>query len=150
MEVEGSLTYNVVSILITNQSRQGGLPFRVGTGEHANDMLALAWFAKVDTLFDDIAGELVLRMQVEVRDDDGDHRRTVLLFAMLDDMLNHVIPKLVGDELGRAGMQLGKNLLPIHPFAVFEHPLDDSASIRMGGELLHVPDEGIDDEAYML
>ena len=65
-------------------------------------------------------------------------------------MLGDVVAILVDNERGSTGVQFLKYRSPGRLFAVFEHPLDNSTTIWMCGQTLHLSDEGIDDKLYVL
>ena len=50
---------------------------------------------------------------------------------MLDDMLGHVVPVLVGDEFWTLGVKLRKYEPALGFFHLFEQSLDDAAAIRV-------------------
>lgn len=103
------LTDNIVAVLVAHQSEEWTLAPLVGGSQKPNDLLALAFLAKLDALFHDIAGELVLGEDKNLRDDDGDHAGTIFLLAIFNDVLDHVIAKLIRNEAGGTGVELGQN-----------------------------------------
>lgn len=66
--------------------------------KQSNDFSALALFTKLDTLLNDVTGELVLREVMNVLDDRFDHYRSVLFFAILNDVLNDIVAELVRNQ----------------------------------------------------
>lgn len=63
--------------------------------KQSNDFSSLALFTKLDTLFNDVAGELMLGEVVNVLDDRFDHYRSVLLLAIFNDVLDDIVAELV-------------------------------------------------------
>lgn len=78
------------------------------------------------------------------------HTSSVLLLAIFNDVLDNIVSKLVRDECCSASMQLSQDRLAVLLLAVFQHPLDDSAAIWMGGKSVHLAFEGVDDELHIL
>ena len=74
----------------------------------------------------------------------------IFFFAMLNDMLCHVVAVLVYDECVRAGVKFLEDGSLCLALAVLKHPLDDSTAIRMGRQAMNLTSEGIDDELDML
>lgn len=113
-------------------------------------MATLRLFSELDTLLNHVACKLVLREHKQLRHDHVDHTRSVLLLAIFNDVLDHVVSELVRDEGCGACMQLSQDRLAVVLLAVFQHPLDDSAAIRMGSKSVHLSFEGVDDELHIV
>ena len=66
--------------------------------KESDDLSSLAFFAKLDTLLNDVARELVLGEIVNVLNDSFDHDGAVLFLAVLNDVLNDIIAELVRNQ----------------------------------------------------
>lgn len=144
------LTNHIVAVLVANQVLQVALAFVVHRSQDSHDFLSLLQISKLDAGLDHIAGELVLRIIDEVRGDEGDDSVSVLLSAVLDDMLCDVVAILVADEVLRASVKLLQDCRSCRLHAMFQHALDDPTAIRMPRELVHLARESVDDELNML
>lgn len=144
------LTDDIVAILVTHQAEQRTLTPLVGRCQRGDDVVSLALLAELDTLLNHIAGELVLGVSKELRHHDLNHAGPILLLAVLNDMLDDVVSKLVGDEVGSASMKLSQNGFTVHLFAVLQHSLDDTAAIGVCSEAVNLAPEGVDDELDIL
>lgn len=147
---EELLTDDIVAILVAHQAEQRALAPIVGGGQRRDDVVTLTLFSELDALFDHVAGKLVLRVSEELRHDDLDHARPVLLVAILNDMLDNIVSELVGDEIGSASMKFGQNGFTVDLFTMFQHSLDDTAAVRVSSKSVHLAAEGVDDELHVL
>jgi len=109
-------------------------------------VVTLTLLTELDTLFDNIASELVLRVCQELGHDNDDHAVAILLVTILNDMLDDIVTELIRDEVGCACMEFTKNRFTINFFAVLEHSLDNPATIRVSCKSVHLATERIDDE----
>lgn len=69
---------------------------------------------------------------------------------MLNNMLSDIIAILICDEHRRTLVQLLQNSDLIMRLAVLQDPLNDSTTIRMGGENVDLSSESFDDELNVL
>lgn len=129
---------------------QIAVPFIIHRGQDIHDLLSLFQVAKLDTRLDYVTGEFVLRVVDEVGRDERDDPVSILLSAMLDDMLCDVVAILIADEVLCATVELLKNCRPSRLDTMFQHALDDPTAIRMLRKLVDLAGKSIDDELYML
>lgn len=146
---ECQLTDDIVAVLVTHQADKGGITPIIDTGQSVDDLSTLRLLPKLNALLHDVTGKLVFRVSEQLADDNIDHARPILLFAILDDMLNHVVTKLVGNEFGGARVQFGQDGFAIGLLTVLQHALNDAASVWVGRQFLHLTLEGIDDELHI-
>lgn len=66
--------------------------------KQSDDFSSLTFFSKLDTLLNNITGELVLGEVVNILDNRFDHDRSVFLFAILNDVLNDIVAELVRNQ----------------------------------------------------
>lgn len=144
------LTDNIVSILITHETKKRALTTVVWRGECGYDINTLVLSTELDALLDHITCEFVLRVCQQLAHDDVDHAGAIRLIAVLNDMLDDVISKLIRDQVGGAGVELSHDGLSVDLFAVLEHSLDDTAAIWMGCQSVDLATEGINDELNVL
>lgn len=148
--ISNRLTYHIVAVLVANQVLQITVPFVVHRSQDTHDLLSLLQVAKLDAGLDNIAGEFVLGIVDEIRSDERDDPVSVLLPAVLDDMLCDIIAILIADEVLRAPVKLLQNCRSCRLNAMFQHALYDTTAIRVLRKLVHLPRKGVDDELNML
>ena len=61
-------------------------------------------------------------------------------------MLHHVVPVLVLDQSLDVSVELLQDRGGLLPRAVLQDPLDDPAAVGVGGQVVHLAAEGINDE----
>ena len=61
-------------------------------------------------------------------------------------MLDHIVAVLVLDESLDVSVELLQDGVGLVARAVLQDPLDDPAAVGMGGEVVHLPAEGVNDE----
>lgn len=115
-----------------------------------DDLAAWRFFSKLNTLLDHVACKLVLREHKQLGHDNFDHTRSILLFAIFNDVLNNIVSELVRDERSGAGMEFTQNRFPIDFLAMLQHPLNDPTAIRMGSKSIHLPFESVDYKLHIL
>lgn len=140
------LTNHVVAILVADQRLKRALPLLVQNGQNIDNLLTLIRCAELNTLLHHVARKLMLGKVREVPGDQGYDLGPVLFPAMLDHMLRHIIPVLINDQCRRAGVEFVQDGRPGGFFAVFQHALNHSTTIRVHGQAVHLAGEGVDDE----
>lgn len=65
-------------------------------------------------------------------------------------MLRNIVSVLISDEHGCALVKFFEDSSLIMWFAVFQNPLDNTATVRMGGKNVNLASECLDDELNML
>lgn len=141
-----ALTNDIVPKLVADQRLKWALPFLVQDGQNIDNLLSLFRRAELYALLDHVARKLMLG---KVRQVPGDQRYDlgpVFLPAMLDHMLRHIVAVLINDQCRSACMEFVQYGGPGRFFAVFQHALNDSATIRVRGQTVHLAGECIDDE----
>lgn len=78
-----------------------------------------------------------------------DHHRLVDGATTFEDMLDHIVAVLILHQLPCAAMEFFEEGAGLDIRTVFKHPLDHTAAIGVGGEVVHLTMEGIDDELNM-
>lgn len=66
--------------------------------QRGHDPVPLFSRSEFDALLDNVAGKFVFGEISELGDDEGDEFRSVLLSSVLNDMLSHIVAKLIKDE----------------------------------------------------
>lgn len=95
---ETILTDHIVAVLIPNQGLRRTFTLVVDYGQGGDDLIPFLLGSKLNALFDDVAGKLVLGKDGELRDDKANKLGSMLISTMLDNVLSHIIAKLVQDE----------------------------------------------------
>ncbi len=139
-------TDDVIAILIPDQRLQRAFPFVVEDRQDIDNLLPLRRGAELNALFDHVAGELVFGQVGEVPGDQRDDLGPVLLPAVFDDVLGHVIAVLIDDQRRRACVQFVQDGRPRGFFAVLQHALNDPTAVRVHGQAVHLTRERVDDE----
>ena len=150
LELSENLLDNVVSILVTHQTKQWAFSSFIGQRERVDNMPTLRLFTEFNTLFDHVTGKLVFREHEKLRNHNDDHARAVLLLSIFDHVLNDVVAKLVGDQVGRASVQFTQDRLAVFLLAMLKHALDNPASVWMCGKSADLALERVDDELYVV
>ena len=73
----------------------------------------------------------------------------IFLSTVLDHMLCHIIAVLIDDQGRSASVKFVQHGGPGGFFAVFQHALNDSTTIRMHGQAVHLACKCVDDELNM-
>lgn len=144
------LTDDIISKLVAHETLQCAVAVFILRRQLVEDLLSVGFRSELDALLDHIAGKLVLGVRDYMGDDDRNHLSPVLLIPILNHMLDHVVAKLVRNELRCACMELLEDGPSVSLLAVLKHPLDDPAPVRVGGKFVDLPLEGVDDELHML
>ena len=72
----------------------------------------------IDTLLDHVAGKFMLGEGEELRNDDGNNLAPILFHTVRDNVLDHVVSKLIHDKARHTIVKLVQDRLPRGRFAM--------------------------------
>mmetsp|Transcript_27421 Transcript_27421/g.52220 ORF Transcript_27421/g.52220 Transcript_27421/m.52220 type:complete len:394 (-) Transcript_27421:377-1558(-) len=135
------LLNDVVCILILHHRLQGIRLLRLP--KHlVDDELPTLWPAKLKATFNHVGGKLVLTHQHNLSRQLGYYLQALRQRAVLEHVLNDVVPVLVLRQLARCPEDLGHDAaLLLGQSAVLQHALNHAAPVGVRGQLQHVAEK---------
>lgn len=107
---------HIVGKLVLHHQHQGRRAIGSDGNHFFDKSLAISLGSVGDTLFDHVAGKLVLAQHQNLSHHLGDHKRLFDWFSALEDVLDHIVAVLVLHEVGDIAMEFIQEglLFPIH------------------------------------